>query len=371
MATDTDLGLGLRHEDDLPPLRTRRRFARLGHTLVLLVTLLALVAVVGGGVLGVRALTRRLSPGDYPGPGTGSVAVQVRTGDSVSDIGASLVSAQVVKSADAFRRAADGNSRATTIQPGYYRLRSHMTAAAALALLLAPSSRLSSRVTVPEGTSVALTLQRISQGARIPLARLKAAATKPAALNLPAACHGQLEGCLFPATYLFPPGTTATAALSTMVSRFRQAAVDVKLDAGAKALRLTPYQILTVASLLEKEARLEGDFPKVARVVYNRLGKQQPLQFDSTVVYVTGQHNGHLTTAQTRTPSPYNTYLHKGLPPTPIDSPGEVALRAALHPTPGSWIYFVTIDKAGRSAFATTNADRLRNNAIAKRNGVL
>ncbi len=353
----TDLGLGLRHDDDdvFPP-RRRSALTRFGRVVVLLTALLVILGIVAVGVVGVRAVARRFPPADYSGPGKGSVVVQVRTGDTAGDIGVTLAAADVVKSADAFRRAAASDDRSRTIQPGYYRVRAQLPAAAALGLLLQPSARLSSRVVVPEGTTLPKALLALSAGARIPLADLRRVAAHPAALGVPATCGGQLEGCLFPATYLFQPGTTATDALSQMVDRFGEAAAAVGLDAGAKALHVRPYQVLVIASLLEKEAALPQDFPKVARVVYNRLARGMPLQFDSTVVYALNRAKGHLSIADTRIASPYNTYLHKGLPPTPINSPGEVALRAALHPTAGNWLYFLTVDKAGHTAFTSSYA---------------
>jgi UPF0755 protein len=368
----TDLDLGLRHEDELPLAGRRRSLGtQVARGLVLVVIVLALVVAAGAAIVGVRAVSRMLTPGDYAGVGTGSVTVQVRTGDTVTDIGATLADAHVVKSAEAFRRAAEDEKRSTQVQPGFYRLRSQMSASAALALLLSPSSRISARVVIPEGMALSAALPTISRGTHIRLAALQAAVRRPASIGLSALCQGRVEGCLFPATYVFPPGTTATAALRQMTERFNEAAEDAGLAAGAKVLRLRPYQVVTVASLLEKEVRLPADYPRVARVVYNRLAQGKPLELDSTVVYVTHNRTGKVSLAETRTPSPYNTYLHKGLPPTPINSPGETALRAALHPAAGNWLYFLTVDKAGHSAFVATYPEFLKLKAAARRSGVL
>ena len=120
----------------------------------------------------------------------------------------------------------------------------------------------------------------------------------------------------------------------------------------AQALNRSPYEILTVASLLEAEVR-PADFTKVARVIYNRLDAGMPLQLDSTVAYATGADDLMLTQEQMDTASPYNTYLNTGLPPTPINSPGEAALDAALSPAQGPWLYFVTVNpKTGETKFA-------------------
>lgn len=353
----TGLDLGLLHDDDQPAAPRRSAGGRIATVLFVLATLGGLGLL---GLAGVRSLASRLDVADYPGSGTGSVVVQVRTGDTASDIARSLYDAGVVQSEAAFRRAAGDNAKSRSLQPAYYSMRKQMKASSALALMLDPASQISSRVVIPEGTPLKTTLARVARGARIPLAQLQSVARKPAALHPPAACKGALEGCLYPATYLFAPGTSAATALGQMVERFRQAADELSLDARAKALHLTASQVLVVASLVEREAGLRADFPKVARVVYNRLAKRMRLQFDSTVNYVLPKPKGHLSTAETRYPSAYNTYLHTGLPPGPIDSPGELALRAALSPTAGSWLYFVTIDKAGHTGFATTYADFLR-----------
>lgn len=368
----TDLDLGLRHEDELPPpVAGRSTRTQIGRGVVLAMILVALLAVGVAVLLGIRTISRSLTPGDYAGNGTGPVTVQIRTGDTATDMAATLADAKVVKSAESFRRTASGDERSTKIQPGFYRLRSEMSASAALALLLSPSSRVSTRVVIPEGMRLAATLQTISAKANIRLADLQAAVRKPASIGLPAICRGRVEGCLFPATYEFQPGISAVDALGQMADRFGQAADEVGLTAGAKALRLTPYQVVTVASLLEKEVKIPADFPKVAQVVYNRLAMGKPLEFDSTIVYITHNRTGKVSLVETRTKSPYNTYLNKGLPPTAINSPGEMALRAALHPAAGNWVYFLTVDKAGRTAFVATYPEFLKHKAAAKRSGVL
>ena len=367
---DQDLWLGLAADGEEPPGSGHRgtRLSTRGRLVVAAALLVAVALVATAGLLGVRAVARFLSPGaDYRGEGSGRVVVQVRTGDTASDIAQTLVDAGVVKSADAFRRAAANDDRSRGIQPGYYQLRRELPASAALALLLDPAARVSSKVTVPEGTRLEEVLSIIEENARIPLADLRAAA-RPGALRLPRACGGQLEGCLFPATYSWPPGTTAADALADMVERFREAAEDVRLDAGARGLGRSAYDVLIIASLLEREARFEGDYPKVARVIYNRLAGNMPLQLDSTINYALRANKTRISIADTRIASRYNTYRHAGLPPTPINSPGMTALQAALHPARGSWLYFVTIDKAGHNAFATTYDEFLTYKAIGARN---
>jgi UPF0755 protein len=334
--------------------------ARKRRPLGIAVALVVLLAVVGGAVLGGRTLLHTIGgpAADYSGAGSGDVTVQVARGATAAGIGETLRTAGVVRSAKAFRNAAKADPRALRIQPGYYRLRLRMKARLALDLLLDPAARLRSRVTIPEGTSLARTLELIAKNVSdVPLASLREAAANPAALGLPAYANGKVEGFLFPATYDIEPGTSAVDVLRTLVQEFQVRAERLQLAERAAALRITPYQALVIASLVEGETGDASDRGKVARVVYNRLKRPMRLQFDSTVKYayaLTGVTKTRLLYKDLDIASPFNTYRHDGLPPAPISSPGEAALEAALSPTPGPWLYFVVIDTQGRSAFATT-----------------
>ncbi|MCA1825181.1 MAG: endolytic transglycosylase MltG [Frankia sp.] len=342
-------------KSDVDPPRRRRP---LGALVALVVLAVVLAGTLGGG----RALLRDLfrpAP-DYSGSGSGSVVIQVPKGASAADIGRILVTRDVVKSAAAFTNAARKDDRALGIQPGFYQLRLRMRARAALALLLDPRSRLRGRVTVPEGTTVARTLELIAQNTEVKIADLKEAAANPAALGLPAYARNRLEGFLFPATYDVEPGTSAVEVLSMMVDRFEVAAAAVELEERAHETGLSPYQLVVLASLVEGETGIAEDRPKVARVALNRLAKGMRLEFDSTVQYALGKPKSRLLTRDTAVDSPYNTYRVRGLPPTPISSPGEDALRAAVAPAAGDWLYFVVIDKAGHSGFTASYDEFLR-----------
>jgi UPF0755 protein len=326
------------------------------------VVALVVLALIGAGALvGGRALLSRISfssAADFDGSGEGEVRVQIERGATAAAIAETLHRAGVVASAAAFREAAREDDRSLRIQPGWYRLRLKMKATLALDLLLDPKARLRSRVTIPEGLTVDQTLQRIAKSVDgVTLKSLREAAKNPAALGLPTYANDRLEGFLFPATYDFEPGTSAVEVLTTMVRQFEVRAERLQLDERAKALGITPYQAVVVASLVEGETGKESDRGKVAQVVYNRLKRPMRLQFDSTVKYafaLQGVTKTRLFYRDLDVDSPYNTYRVDGLPPAPINSPGEAALEAALAPTPGPWLYFVVIDKQGRSAFATT-----------------
>jgi UPF0755 protein len=291
--------------------------------------------------------------GDYSGSGSGTVLVVVNPGDTASQIADALVRAHVVKSTTAFTSAADANPKSRGIQPGTYRLHEHMKASLALALMLRPSALVSYTVPIPEGFTAADIEARIAADTPISASAVHAALANPAALGLPAWANGHVEGFLFPATYQVTPGETATQLLTAMVTRFEQAASEVKLAAGARKLGISEYDVITLASIVQREGRLVGDYPKIAEVFFNRLHNRMRLDSDATLYYVLGPDHGPLTSADLAMDSPYNTRKYGGLPPTPINSPGEAAINAVLHHATGPYLYFVTIDQAGHTAFAT------------------
>ncbi|MGH3344385.1 MAG: endolytic transglycosylase MltG [Carbonactinosporaceae bacterium] len=314
---------------------------------------LGLVVVGGAGLLFVKGW---LGPApDYRGAGSGRAVVKVETGDTASDIGAALYTADVVKSARAFVNAAEDDTRSRGLQPGYYRLHKRMKAALALEMMLEPASLIESRVTIPEGKRLAEILPLIAEHTELTPQQLRSAARDTGSLGLPGYADGRLEGFLFPATYEVPPGMGATELLRTMVERYRRAAGEVDLVARAGQAGITPREAITIASLVQAEARHDDDFGKVSRVIYNRLDLGMKLQFDSTVNYARGSSDIKLHQDDIEHDSPYNTYLHDGLPPGPIGSPGEQALEATLTPPKGDWLYFVTVDpKGGETKFTAS-----------------
>jgi UPF0755 protein len=359
-------------DDARPPRRTHRRRRRTGARVAgVLFVLLLVVALVGGGAYGVnRVLSHFKGAPDYPGPGSGEVVVQVKEGDTATSIAGTLRAADVIESRAAFLKVANADARAGQLQPGYFRMLRQMRAADAFARLLDPSARVLARVVLPEGLQLSQALTAISQQSRLPLADVQKAAADRAALGLPGYANGQLEGFLFPATYDVQPNTTATQLLQAMVQRYLKTAADVGLDARATALGVSPYDVVKTASLIEKETAFPDDRPKVARVVYNRLRKGMPLQFDSTVNYVRDEKKARLSLNDIKVESAYNTYLNKGLPPTPIGSPGAATLRAALQPADGDWLYFVTISRTGQALFTSDYQEFLRAKAKAQADGV-
>jgi UPF0755 protein len=214
---------------------------------------------------------------------------------------------------------------------------------------------------VPEGARVRSIVKTIVAKTDITKRALTKALSSPATIGLPAAAKGNPEGYLFPATYSVPPGQTAVGLLKQMVDKTVESQKLLDLPAKASALGYTPEQILTVASILEYEANRGVDYPKVARVIYNRLQQGIPLQLDSTVAYVSGRSGDVWTTAAERSDSSaYNTYAHAGLPPGPIGSPGEETIKAALSPAKGSWLYFLPDFENGTTLFYDQDGPKRR-----------
>jgi uncharacterized YceG family protein len=299
----------------------------------------------------------RARPYDYPGPGIGQVIVRVLPHETATSLAAQLVHLGVVYSTNSFVSATKDNIKLSGIPPGYYRLRKHMNSQLAYALLLRSASRIQTVITIPEGLRATQILATLKQKTHTPASAFTAALKDTAALGLPSYANGNPEGYLFPATYTFNPGTSALTMLKAMVARYNQEAASINLTAAAKAGQLTPSQVITVASILEAEAGNPEYYADVAEVIYNRLDQGMFLELDSTVNYALHRFGISLTTTQLHVNSPYNTFIHLGLPPGPIDSPGNAAIEAALHPAHGDLLYFVTVNvKTGLTKFATTTA---------------
>ena len=317
------------------------------------------VAAWFGGSWAVGQLQDRLSgPPDYAGPGTGAVVFQVKQGETASDMGQRLTKQHVVKSQEAFTEAANQDPKSLSIQVGYYKLEKHMPAKDALAVLVDPANLIQSLVTIPEGARVRDIVKDVVQHTDITKKQLAHALRQPDQLGLPSYAHGNPEGYLFPATYTVVPGESAMTLLKQMVAKSSSMTQQLGVAQEARRIGLTPEQVLTVASILEYEANRQQDYPKVARVIYNRLHQGMALQLDSTVSYVSGRSGDVWTTPQERAnDSAYNTYKHTGLPPGPIGSPGEATIKAALHPASGPWLYFVPDFKNGTTHFSSTLAE--------------
>ncbi|MDT9684412.1 endolytic transglycosylase MltG [Streptomyces sp. TRM76323] len=212
---------------------------------------------------------------------------------------------------------------------------------------------------IPEGWRAGQVYEAVDEALRVPPGTTRAEAAT-AGLGLPAAARGNPEGFLFPATYPFDGTTTPRSLLRYMITTAGERFGKAKVTQGARRNGISLYETVTIASIVQAEADTEDDMGKVARVIHNRLARGMPLQMDSTLNYALDRSTLDTSHADTRIESPYNTYATAGLPPTPIGNPGEQAVRAAIDPPPGDWLYFVTV-KPGDTRFTADYDEQLAN----------
>ncbi|CAM5281875.1 endolytic transglycosylase MltG [Streptomyces californicus] len=313
------------------------------------------------------------APADYAGSGTGEqVEVEIPEGAFGYDIANILRKKGVIKSSDAFVAAQNDNPKGKSLQAGVYLLKKEMSAASAITLMLDPKSQ--NAFVIPEGTRNAKIYEQID--ARLKLEKgttAKIAKTKAESLGLPDWADDNpdikdpLEGFLYPAAYPVAKGSKPEDALKRMVTRANKEYDKLDLEAVAKKHDLDgPWQVITVASLVQVEGKTHDDFRKMAEVVYNRLKPtntetNQLLQFDSAFNYLKKQSNIKIGESEILSnKDPYNTYTQKGLTPGPISNPGADALGAALNPTTEGWLYFVATDGQHKTEFAKTYDEHLK-----------
>jgi UPF0755 protein len=376
--------------------RPRRRRGR--SFFALFVTLILLGGLGVGGWYGVGKVKIFFAIPDYSGDGDAPVTVRIAPDDSGKDMAAKLFQASVVKSEKAFVNAFNANPQSKTIEVGYYKLRQHMKASKALDMLLARNAdhtlanRVSSAVTITEGEISTDVFTALSKATNIPVADFQNAAKYPVALGIAPEWFSRqdghpvqksIEGFLYPATYEFDPGLDATTILKKIVANFTTEMTQLDfLNQAQNNLHISPFEALITASVAQVEGKFPNDMAGIARVVYNRAyGGKFPcgcLQVDAAANYwlrISGQPgktSKNLTQSDLHNPqNPYNTHDKPGLPVGPISNPGVDALKAAMAPPKNGYLYFVTIDKDGHTAFATTEQEHAANIALARKNGVL
>jgi UPF0755 protein len=302
----------------------------------------------------------------FAGGGSGRVIVVIPTGAGSSKIGSILARDGVVPSGFFFELRALLEGKRAALRSGRFQLRRNMSYAAAIdALTKPPSPAIVVRVTIPEGYT-RLQIARLAHADDLSGSYLAASARSP---GLNPARYGapggvaNLEGFLFPATYEIDAGAPASELVAAQLAAFGQRFGPAEA-ARARALHLNPYQLLTVASMIEREAQTQHDRPLIAAVIFNRLRRGMPLGIDATLVYAlelkTHQPAGthELTEAQLQMNSPYNTRLHAGLPPTPIANPGMASIEAAAHPAQVPYLYYVVAaDGCDEHVFLSSYAD--------------
>ena len=310
-------------------------------------------AVLGGlfftGVIGGNA-------NDYAGPGHGEVNFTINEGEIGDQIANNLVEAGVTKSFDSFYQLLLETKPEPVFTPGVYRLKLEMSAKAALAALQDPANRVELTATIPEGTTEKNVLKMLAEGLSIPLAELQAAAANPAQYGVPAEAT-TLEGFLFPATYTFSPGVSATEVIQRLVDE-SLAALDA---AGVPADQR--WDVIRLASVIQRESGPDPqDMYKISRVFHNRLDQGMNLGSDVTTCYGAGLIGKDCLlitqAALDDNTNLYNTRILPGLPIGPISNPGADAIDAAYNPTEGPWLFFVTVNlTTGETVFSETAAE--------------
>jgi len=341
----------------------RARLTRRGR---LVFGALAVVLIVGLGA-GLWML-RQVNPGGGPGD---KVAVDVDPGTSLVGVAARLEAKGVITSARIFRVYLKLKGGPETVQAGEYELQTNLSMGDARAALRRGPSIKFDKLTIPEGLTLEQIADRVGALPGHNRDRFLAAARSGAVRSKwQPPGHTNLEGVLFPDTYLVTDKEDDTAILRRLVTRFDQVADEVDLGAAARPTGLSPYQLIVAASLVESEAKVDEDRSLIASVISNRLQKGMKLQIDATVLYAIG-HKDKVLYSDLEVDSPYNTYKIDGLPPTPISAVGKASLEAMLHPADTTYLYYVLSDKNGKHAFATTASEFEALKAEARRKGLL
>jgi UPF0755 protein len=318
----------------------------------------------------------------FAGSGYGSVIVDIPKGASSSRVGSILARDGVVPSGFFFEVRALLEGKQGHLHPGRFQLRKDMTYAAVIAALSAPPpASIAVKMVIPEGYTrlqIAKLAQQDALSGSYLAASKRSALLDPARYGAPPGASG-LEGFLFPATYELSAGDPAERLVAQQLHAFRLNFGPAEVRS-AHALGLNPYQLITVASMIEREAQVPRDRPLIAAVIYNRLRRGMALGIDATIYYALAQHEGvaaygrELTASELRLDSPYNTRLHAGLPPTPIANPGLASIEAAARPARAPYLYYVAApDGCGEHLFSRSyarfQADAAAYQAAVRRNG--
>lgn len=297
----------------------------------------------------VRSFYEQVTGAEYSGQGTETVPIVVSRGDDGADVAKKLVEADVTKSYEITLRAI--YARNPTFFPGTYVIPKQISSDKAISYLVDPSNAITNTVTIREGLRIGSVLKKLAEATGISVDDFNDAASRLEKFNLPKEAK-TLEGYLFPATYSFDPSYKAEEILLAMVARTKQQLED---DGVSKK---DWHKVLTLASIIQMEARQQQDFYKVSRVFQNRIKIGMHLQSDATVSYGVGGDTVNTSVADRSDPNLYNTYKHPGLPVGPIAGAGAIAIDAALHPAEGSWLYFVAINlETGETVFSNTFAE--------------
>lgn len=355
-------GLGKRGDQlsryDTQRLRRRKRQRRT-ITVASVLALLAVLCGVGSWVFcemnenGSFAWIQDEFAHDYPGPGYGSVQFTVYANDTATEIGERLATQHVVASKRVFVNAVEADNDQSNLQPGTFDLKYHMNAQQVVAILVDPNKAKDLLQVRSDTRAMDIVSQIVADNPAWTTAQVTAALNNKGVGVLPPCANGSYEGWLQPGTYDPKSYKTPADMLAAMV-KARIAALDaLNVPTGPQR-----EKILTIASIIGGEVNQSQYYGKVSRVIANRLAQNMPLGMDSVIAYGNNTQDNELTEAMlTDTSNPYNDRIHVGLPPTPINQPNSEMIKAAMNPTPGNWVYFVTVNlDTGETKFTDNNA---------------
>jgi UPF0755 protein len=330
---------------------------------VALIAVVAFLVVLGAGFVWFQ---RQVNPPGKPGE---LISVTIPEGAPSGTIAAILDDKGVISSARVFKIYL--RIHPADLKAGTYSFRTKASIGDVVDALDAGPKKIFHRLTIPEGLTLKQIAERVGRlpGKSASTFLAAAASDRVRSQFEPATLHN-LEGLLFPDTYFIEDDDTEEDILIRLVTTFDDVAAEEGLSSGASGR--SAYETLTIASLIESEGKVADDRPKISRVIYNRLTAGMPLQIDATVIYARGgrRPNGRVLNSDLEIDSPYNTYKVRGLPPTPISASGRAAIRAALHPVDGQWLYYVKFQTDGTHKFTVTYSEFLAAVADAKRRGV-
>jgi UPF0755 protein len=357
--------------EPMPPERKSGR--RLGLAALAILVVLAVIAGIAG-----RWTLQQIAPPGEPGD---RVNFTVSEGDSVATVAERLQLEGIITNARVFRWYVERKG-GLELKPGYYTVRPRDDLGNIVAALRTSPEQTFTNVTFPEGYAVARMGARLQRDVpRLSAAKFEQATTDGKIRSELAPEVTNLEGLLFPDSYQIGGGETEAQIVSRLAQQMVRVGKSVGLQNAKLTTGMTPYQILIIASMIEKEAKVDEDRPLIARVIYNRLFIGTPLQIDATLYYKQDDATPFSTLRDLDTP--YNTYLHTGLPPTPITNPGKKSIAAALNPAPNPdiascpnheacfWLFYVLADKNGKHKFATSFEEHQKNVEAARAAGVI
>ena len=332
---------------DLPRRSTR------SQRIIVTVAVAAIIGLVGAGLVW-RWVQHQIDP---PGPEGAPIEFTIESGAATSEIAADLARKHIIGNPTVFRLWLNRHGGGD-FQAGIYDMHQHMNFEDAVAVLRGPARAVTEfRVTVPPGLTIAqIKGKLLAQLQRFNGPELDAALANPeVALKWAPPTATNREGIFFPDTYNLDERTASDelGLLVRMRNETEKVATELNIEARAAALGVTPWDVLIVASLIEREAKIDVDRPKIARVIYNRLQRGMKLEIDATVLYAVNKDHG-LTATDLNVDSPFNTYKVNGLPPTPIAAPSRKSIEAALNPADGKWLWYVLADANGGHTFAET-----------------